>query len=123
MAGTVALLAVALFFLPGFLNLGGGGGSPAASTSPSGGASPSLEPTPIPAATPIVYTIKKGDTLTKVAKANGLTLEELLTANPEIKNPNKVTQGQQIVIPVPSPSSPDEAAPSVASSAKSSAAP
>ncbi len=122
LAGTVALLAVALFFLPGLLNLGGGGGSPAATASPSGGASPSLEPTPIPAATPIVYTIKKGDTLTKVAKANGLTLDELLAANPEIKNPNKVTQGQQIVIPVPSPSSPDGAAPSVAPSAASSAA-
>jgi LysM repeat protein len=106
-AGVIALLAVALFFLPGILNIGGTSAPPAASTSPSAAAQESVAPTEQPAPTPKVYTIKKGDTLLKVARANGLTLEELLAANPTIKNPNKVSEGQQIIIPVPSAS--DEA--------------
>ena len=69
-----------------------------------------------PRPTPQVYTIKKGDTLLKVARANGLTLEELLTANPTIKNPNKVSEGQQIVIPVPSASDERRRTPSAAPS-------
>ncbi|HEY7969274.1 MAG TPA: LysM domain-containing protein [Candidatus Limnocylindrales bacterium] len=114
-AGVVALLAIALFFLPGILNIGGIGTPPAASASPSAAADQSIAPTEPPAPTPQVYTIKKGDTLLKVARTHGLTLEELLTANPAIKNPNKVSEGQQIVIPVPSASDgsgPASAAPS-----------
>ena len=45
--------------------------------------------------------IKKGDTLLKIATANGVTLEELMAANPTIKNPNKIAEGQQIIIPTP----------------------
>jgi LysM domain-containing protein len=120
MAGAVGLLAIALFFLPGLLNLGGSGGvTPAASPSPSAQAAESSVPTAPPAPTPQVYTIKKGDTLTKVAKAHGLTLDELLAANPSIKNPNKVSEGQQIVIPVPDAS--DEPAGSAPAAAASSA--
>ena len=48
--------------------------------------------------------IKKGDTLNKIAKKFGLTLDALLAANKKtIKNPNKITVGQEIIIPVPSP--------------------
>jgi hypothetical protein len=115
-AGVIALLAIALFFLPGILNIGGTGAPPAASASPSAAAQESVAPTEPPAPTPQVYTIKKGDTLLKVARAHGLTLEELLTANPAIKNPNKVSEGQQIVIPVPSAS--DEAGGASASPSK-----
>jgi hypothetical protein len=101
--GLVVVLALALLFLPTILNLGGTG-SPGASAGASQAprASSSLAPTEIPAATPIVYTIKKGDTLLKVAKAHGITIEELLAANPAIKNPNKISEGQQITIPAPS---------------------
>jgi LysM repeat protein len=63
--------------------------------------SASVEPTVTPAPTPIVYTIKKGDTLSKIATAHGLTLDELMAANPAIKDPNKISEGQQIVIPLP----------------------
>ena len=67
----------------------------------------SVAPTEVPAATPIVYTIKKGDTLLKVAKAHGITIEALMAANPAIKNPNKISEGQQITIPGPSDAPPD----------------
>lgn len=45
-----------------------------------------------------VYTIKKSDTLTKIANANGITLTQLLEMNPDIKNPNRIYPGQKIVI-------------------------
>ena len=45
--------------------------------------------------------IKEKDTLSKVAKRFGITLDELLAANPDIKNPDKISIGQQIIIPHP----------------------
>jgi LysM repeat protein len=101
LAGLIVVAALAFFFLPAILGLGSTGGpsGPSASTSPA--PSVSFVPTPIPAATPIVYTIKKGETLSKIATAHGITLDQLLTANPTIKNPNKISEGQQIVIPTP----------------------
>jgi LysM repeat protein len=120
MAAAVAVLAIALFFLPALLNLGGGSAGPAASGSPGPSRAPqSLQPTVPPAPTPIVYTIKKGDTLSKIATSHGLTLQELLAANPDIKNPNKVAEGQQIIIPTPSEAPPAQ----VGGSASASTAP
>ena len=58
-------------------------------------------PTPVPEPSAQIYVIKTGDTLSKVAKSFGVTLEELLAANPDIKNPNVIALGQQIVIPSP----------------------
>ena len=105
MAAAVGIAALALFFLPALLGLGGGNQA-SSSPTPSAAPSRSIEPTPIPAPTPIVYTIKKGDTLSKIATANGLTLAELMAANPDIKDPNKIVEGQQITIPAPQPSAP-----------------
>ena len=45
---------------------------------------------------PQTYIIKKGDTLSKIAKANGITLATLLRLNPQITNPNKIYVGQEI---------------------------
>ena len=57
-------------------------------------------PTPVPEPTAQTYIIKKDDTLLKIAKKFDLTLEELLAANKEtIKDPNKITVGQEIIIP------------------------
>jgi LysM repeat protein len=51
-----------------------------------------------------VYVIKEGDTLSKVARSFGLTLDELLAANKEtIKDPDRIVVGDEIVIPVPTP--------------------
>jgi hypothetical protein len=116
MAGGIAILAIALFFLPTLLNFGGGPTAPAASGSlaPAAGSSASVAPTVPPAATPIVYTIKKNDTLSKVAAAHGITVEELLAANPTITNANRISEGQQITIPAPSGAPPDEVGASAA---------
>ncbi len=45
------------------------------------------------------YTVKKGDTLTSIAKKYGTTVQALLEANPQIKNPNLIKVGQVIKIP------------------------
>lgn len=42
------------------------------------------------------YTIKRGDTLSKIAKNNGMSLQELVSLNPEIKDINKINVGQNI---------------------------
>jgi LysM repeat protein len=70
----------------------------------------------VPAATPVLYVIKKNETLSKIATAHGITLDELLAANPQIKNPNKITEGQQITIPAPGDASPDQGVGSAAPS-------
>jgi hypothetical protein len=97
--GALAVAAIALFMLPALLGFGGGSTS---SPNPSASrpvATASHSPTPPPGPTAQVYIIKTGDTLSKVAKRYGLTLEELLAANPDIKNPDKIALGQQIIIP------------------------
>ena len=45
------------------------------------------------------YIIKKGDTLTAIAAENGLTIQEIMDANPSIKDPNVIQAGQKIIIP------------------------
>ena len=44
------------------------------------------------------YTVVKGDTMYKIAKANGLTLKELIAKNPQVKNPNLIYVGNVINI-------------------------
>lgn len=44
----------------------------------------------------VTYTVKSGDTLGKIAAAGNMSLKELLSKNPQIKNPNKITVGQKI---------------------------
>jgi LysM repeat protein len=109
----LALVAAALvlfFVVPGLLKvgddggLGGGGGSspsPATSIAPSPSAAPATPAAP----TPQVYVVKQGDTLSKIAKKFGLTIDELIEANQTtIKDPDKIGLGDQIIIPAPSPS-------------------
>lgn len=45
------------------------------------------------------YTIKPGDNLWKIANMHGVGLNELLSANPNIKNPSLILPGQTINIP------------------------
>jgi nucleoid-associated protein YgaU len=46
------------------------------------------------------YIVKKGDTLSAIAREHQVKLQSLLLANPELaKNPNVIAVGQRIVIP------------------------
>lgn len=56
------------------------------------------------------YTVVKGDTLSQIAANRGVSLDDLLSANPGIADPDKINIGQKIQYP-PSVSAPPEAAP------------
>ncbi len=43
-----------------------------------------------------IYTVQRGDTLTKIANKFGIGLNDLLRLNPEITNPNLIRVGQKI---------------------------
>ena len=43
------------------------------------------------------YIVKKGDTLSKIAKEKRMTLQQLLSLNKNIKDPNRIDIGQQII--------------------------
>jgi hypothetical protein len=94
-AGVILFLAPTL--VPGFF-----GGQPAATPVPTPAATPtvSVAPTPPPLPTPFVYTVVQGDTLSGIAARNGLTLAQLLKANPQIKNENQLAIGDKLTIPV-----------------------
>ena len=47
---------------------------------------------------PVCYVIQRGDTLSKIALRNGISLQALLAMNPQIKNPNRIFCGQIITI-------------------------
>jgi LysM repeat protein len=105
--GALALGVLVLFFLPGMLDIGGTGGpgsDPTASPSSAASITPEPSPTATPAPTPIVHVVAQGETLSKIAKKYGLTLDQLLAANPQIKNPNKIAIGDELTIPTPTPS-------------------
>jgi spore coat assembly protein SafA len=45
------------------------------------------------------YTVKAGDTLWDIAKNNGVPLNQLIAANPQIANPNLIYPGDKITMP------------------------
>lgn len=59
--------------------------------------------TPVPTAspTPILYTIKKGDTLSSIAYLQGTKLKDLIAANPGV-DPGFLTIGMTLTIPITS---------------------
>ena len=46
-----------------------------------------------------VHTVVPGDTLWAIARANGVPLQQLIEANPQIQNPDLIFPGQRINIP------------------------
>jgi len=85
-------------------------------------ASPVASPTPLP---PLLYTVQAGDTLGAIAQTYDVSVEELMDIN-DLTDPNKLSIGQTLIIPVyftptpgaeptsqapPAPSSPTTAPP------------
>ncbi|HEY7025680.1 MAG TPA: LysM peptidoglycan-binding domain-containing protein [Candidatus Limnocylindrales bacterium] len=125
----VAILALgvaAVIFLPGLLNKGSAPRTPLPSiviasgvpTSVPSGVStsppsvppsigPSVAPTEQasqgPESSPHLYKIKAGDSLAKIANKFGVSVQDILDANPDISNPNNIFVGQIIVIPDQAP--------------------
>lgn len=62
---------------------------------------PAPKPTPKPTPKPKdeIYIVKKNDNLTKIAKAKGVKLKDLIKANPQIKDINVIHIGDKIKIP------------------------
>jgi len=40
--------------------------------------------------------VKSGDTLGEITSENGMTLDQIVSMNPQIKNPNLIFVGQQV---------------------------
>lgn len=66
-------------------------------TTPSPNAEPTAVATPEPS--PRLYKVKAGDTLARIARKNGITVSDILAANPRISDANDIQVGQFIVIP------------------------
>jgi LysM repeat protein len=47
------------------------------------------------------HTVERGDTMYLIAQRYGITLGELLTANPGIANPARIEVGDRILLPAP----------------------
>ena len=60
-----------------------------------------VAPTPTPEPTTQTYVIKSGDNLNAIAQRFGLTVGQLLAANPDITDPNRIRVGQALIIPPP----------------------
>ncbi|HEY6057029.1 MAG TPA: LysM peptidoglycan-binding domain-containing protein [Candidatus Limnocylindrales bacterium] len=100
------LIAAAVLFVAPFLLRGSGGTGETSEPTPTASpvASPSAAPTPTPGVSAKTYVVKEGDNLLKIAKRFGIGLDELLAANPQIQDPDKIALGDEIVIPSPAPS-------------------
>ena len=54
--------------------------------------------TPLPSPTPFVYEVQAGDTMSGIAFKFGISLDELLAANPEV-SPNSMSVGTKLSVP------------------------
>jgi LysM repeat protein len=61
-------------------------------------ATPSDTPTPTATATPVIYVVKKGDTLLAIARQFGVTVQDIQQAN-GISDPRRLSVSQEIIIP------------------------
>lgn len=44
------------------------------------------------------YTVKKGDSLSSIAKSAGVSVKDIMSLNPDIKDPNSIRIGQSIIL-------------------------
>jgi hypothetical protein len=66
---------------------------------PTGGPTVAPTATPAPSPTPRLYRIKANDTLGRIAQRFGVTVGDILAANPQITDPDVIVPGQVITIP------------------------
>lgn len=45
------------------------------------------------------YVVKQGDTMWKIARMYGITLDQLIAENPQIPDPNRITVGMKVYLP------------------------
>jgi spore coat assembly protein SafA len=57
------------------------------------------QPSPVVCPGGTVYTVKPGDTMFEIAQMNGISLADLIAANPQISDPNMIFPGQMICVP------------------------
>ncbi|MBA2253654.1 MAG: LysM peptidoglycan-binding domain-containing protein [Chloroflexi bacterium] len=82
----------------GSIDPGPPGDSPAPSTEPTVVThDPSGGPGPLP--TPEQYVVQRGDTLTAIARRFGITVAQLLAANPQVRDPNTIRFGYALTVP------------------------
>ena len=62
---------------------------------------------------PSSYTVVSGDNLSNIAKEHGVPLADLIAANKQIKNPNKIYPGDKVIIPGGSHTNPTPLPPAV----------
>lgn len=102
-AALLVLAAVLLFALPTILKgingfIAGVTSTPTPSASPSSDISPSPTPTPTPEA--VLYRVKSGDTLGKIAGVYQVSIDVILSANPNIdRSTLTIYVGQELIIP------------------------
>jgi LysM repeat protein len=61
----------------------------------------------MPAPTPgSEYAVRAGDNLSTIAQTNNMSVQDLMTANPQITNPNDLSVGQKLTIPAPATGNP-----------------
>ncbi len=102
-AALLVLAAVVLFSLPTILKgangfIAGVTATPTPSASPTSDVSPSPTPTPEPEA--VLYRVKSGDTLGKIAGIYQVSIDVILSANPTIDRKSlTIYVGQELIIP------------------------
>jgi LysM repeat protein len=72
---------------------------PPVTSAPAGAASTTSPASSVPGSTD--YVVQKGDTLSRIAKKFGVTQAAIVAAN-NITNPDKIAEGQHLMIPPPS---------------------
>lgn len=102
-AALLVLAAVVLFSLPTILKgvngfIAGVTATPTLSASPTSEVSPSPTPTPTPEA--VLYRVKSGDTLGRIAGIYQVSIDVILSANPNIDRTTLIIYvGQELIIP------------------------
>jgi hypothetical protein len=102
--GTSAMSGIAKLGIPGISSIAGGtaggfGGIGSALTTKAGlfGGGPLAGIMGVGGPAPV--TVKPGDNLTKIAQEAGVSVQDLIAANPQITNPNLIQAGMKINIP------------------------